>query len=289
MQKILLCTDLDRTLIPNGEPTETPGVRDLFSRFVDSDEVTLAYVSGRNRQLIQKSIIDYGLPVPDFAIANVGANIYHVDDGEWHHWTPWEREITGDWNDLSASDLRAVLDGIAGLRAQEPSKQSTHKVSYYLPLDVDENAVIETVRERLSANGVQARVIWSIDEPNEIGLVDILPVSASKRHAIEFLMQSAFYDADHTVFAGDSGNDLDVLLSPIHAIAVANADDDVRSAIADAKPDNTYIARGGFCGMNGCYGAGILEGIAHFFPEYEPVIASFWNASRSSPIFRAAS
>ena len=28
-----------------------------------------------------------------------------------------------------------------------------------------------------------------------------------------------------------------------------------------------YVATGGFMGMNGNYGAGVLEGIAHFYPE----------------------
>jgi len=207
----------------------------------------------------------------------VGANIYRVDGGEWQHWLPWENEITGDWNDLSAADLRALLDGIggtAGMRPQEPAKQSTHKVSYYLPMDADENAMTLAVQERLEAAGVEARVIWSIDEPNGVGLLDILPVSASKRHAIEFLMRSGLSDAEHTVFAGDSGNDLDVLLSPIRSIAVANADDDVTAALHDSRPPNTYRAQGNFCGMNGNYAAGILEGVAHFFPQYAPVIAS---------------
>ena len=277
MPKILLCTDLDRTLIPNGEQRESPGVRDVFAKFVERDEVALAYVSGRNRPLIQKSIADFGLPVPDFTVANVGANIYNIEDGEWHHWQPWENEITGDWNDLSAADLRALLNGLQGLdglRPQEPSKQSTHKVSYYLPMDADEAAVTVAVQERLEAEGVEARVIWSIDEPNETGLLDILPISASIRHAIEFLMRSNLCDADHTVFAGDSGNDLDVLLSPIRAVAVANADDDVRAALRENNPENTYVARGGFCGMNGNYAAGILEGVAHFFPQYIPIIAA---------------
>ena len=44
MRKILLCTDLDRTLIPNGPHVESPGVRDMFAAFVARDDVQLAYV-----------------------------------------------------------------------------------------------------------------------------------------------------------------------------------------------------------------------------------------------------
>ena len=56
MNRLLLCTDLDRTLIPNGKQPESPGVRALFSRFVNRDEVKLAYVSGRHHALIEQAI-----------------------------------------------------------------------------------------------------------------------------------------------------------------------------------------------------------------------------------------
>ncbi len=272
MRKILLCTDLDRTLIPNGPQRESPGVRDIFSRFVDRSDITLAYVTGRHRELIQHSMHDYRLPTPDFAIADVGTTIYHIEDGAWHHWQPWDDEIADDWNGLAAADLHELLADLAMLRLQEPEKQNTHKLSYYVDLDADERDVVAAARARLAARDIRAKVIWSIDEQRQVGLLDILPLSASKRHAIEFLMDSGFYDSDHTVFAGDSGNDLDVLLSPIHSIVVANADAEVHAAIDRSTPENTYVATGDFRGLNGCYAAGILEGVAHFCPEFRPVI-----------------
>ena len=79
-------------------------------------------------------------------------------------------------------------------------------------------------------------------------------------------------DRESTLFAGDSGNDLDVLASPIPAVLVANATAEVRAAAHDqAEAHGTtsrlYIARGDFADMNGNYAAGILEGLAHFWPE----------------------
>jgi hypothetical protein len=54
---------------------------------------------------------------------------------------------------------------------------------------------------------------------------------------------------------------------------VANASDEVRqTAIAGSarsgNGDRLYCARGDFDGMNGNYAAGILEGIAHFHPDW---------------------
>jgi hypothetical protein len=76
----------------------------------------------------------------------------------------------------------------------------------------------------------------------------------------------------YTLFAGDSGNDLDVLASALPAVLVANATDSVREqalkrACAQGNARRLYLAKGGFAGMNGHYAAGILEGLAHFIPE----------------------
>jgi len=85
-------------------------------------------------------------------------------------------------------------------------------------------------------------------------------------------MQMREFSYSDTVFCGDSGNDIEVLSSPIPAVLVANSQPDVRQlahrlAKASGHPDRLYIALGGFMGMNGNYSAGILEGVAHFHPE----------------------
>lgn len=74
------------------------------------------------------------------------------------------------------------------------------------------------------------------------------------------------------VFAGDSGNDLDVLTSGMQSILVGNAAADVRRTATHrlteiGRIDRLYLATGDFHGMNGNYAAGVLEGVAHFFPE----------------------
>ena len=84
-------------------------------------------------------------------------------------------------------------------------------------------------------------------------------------------MADKAFEESNTVFAGDSGNDLDVLVSGLQAILVNNAAEDVRQTAIhrlteDGHSDWLYLARGGFAGMNGNYAAGVLEGLVHFFP-----------------------
>lgn len=269
MKNLLICTDLDRTLIPNGRQPEAEGARGCFSRVVANKKISLAYVSGRHLQLIEQAIEQYQLPVPDYAIADVGSTIYRSGADGWRVWQAWSDEIGDDWQGQDSQTLYSMLSDIDALRLQEPEKQNIHKLSFYLLLMENRDAVMALIQSRLQAESIQANVIWSVDEQADIGLIDILPASANKLHAIRFLMQHDGVGEAATIFAGDSGNDLDVLLSSIPSVLVANADDEVRQAARTAPSSSLYLARGGFLGMNGNYSAGILEGIAHFHPEFE--------------------
>ena len=270
--QLLLCTDLDRTVLPNGSQPESDKARNRFATLAARPEVTLVYVTGRDRQLVRKAITNYCLPQPDYVIGDVGTTIYAVDDGNWQLWPEWQREIAPDWAGLEHRDISSLLLDLVDLQAQEPAKQNLHKASFYVPLYADTEALSHDIRLRLDAAGIKASLVWSIDEPRATGLLDVLPASASKKHAVSFLMQCNGFTLADTVFAGDSGNDLPVLVSEIPAVLVANASTEVRQeafdqAAAQGHADALYIARGGFMGMNGNYTAGVLEGVIHYKPE----------------------
>ena len=271
--KLLICTDLDRTLIPNGPQPESPMARQYFLKFAERPEVVLAYVSGRHRKLVKKAIFNYILPKPDFVIGDVGTTIYHVGESQdWQRQLEWEDRIAIDWGGKSHADLKSILNDITVLRLQEPSKQNNFKLSYYVPLYANREALDDLIGHRFNHAGVKASLAWSVDEPAGVGLLDILPAHASKFHAIMALMKVHGFDYSNTIFCGDSGNDIEVLVSPIPAVLVGNSQPDVRElAILLAREnrltDQLYIAKGDFAGMNGNYSAGMLEGIAHYHPQ----------------------
>jgi sucrose-6F-phosphate phosphohydrolase len=269
MKRFLLCTDLDRTLIPNGVQPASPEAKERFVRLVSREEIALVYVTGRHRALIERAIAEFGLPLPDFAIADVGTTIYHVDASGWTHSDEWDAQIAPDWRGLTHDELYRLLSVFPALRLQEKEKQNRHKLSFYVPLETDAQALISEMDARLRYSEISANLIWSIDETKEIGLLDVLPSSANKLHAIRFLMQQQGYTLENTLFAGDSGNDLDVLMSDIRSVLVANADAETKQRAAKASADALYVAKGGYLGMNGNYSAGILEGAAHYWPEVD--------------------
>ena len=270
-EALLLCSDLDRTLIPNGPAPESDGARDRFATLVARPEVTLAYVTGRDRSLVARSMREFRLPWPKFVIGDVGTAIYSTTDGDWRLWESWRSSLARVWSDEIRHALVDLLADVSALRLQETSKQSEFKISYYLDSELTAEPLLTSIRRRIEEARLPVRSVFSQDDEGT-GLLDLLPIGAGKRSAIEFLLRQAGFDVERTVFAGDSGNDVEVLASPIRGVLVANAAEDVRRRVLEAASshdlmDRLYLARGDFLGMNGNYSAGILEGLAHFFPE----------------------
>jgi sucrose-6F-phosphate phosphohydrolase len=271
-ERILLCTDLDRTLLPNGEQPESPHARDRFHQLTARPEISTAYVTGRHRELVIAAIEEYQLPLPDYVIGDVGTSIYSIENNQWLIWNNWHNEIGISWHGLTHDALAALFTDIQSLRLQAPDKQNIYKLSYYADPENNIKILLTQIQQRLDEKQIAASLVWSIDETTNTGLLDILPAAATKRHAVEFLMTEAGFTLENTLYAGDSGNDLPVLTSPIHSILVANATNEVREqalqmATAQGTQDALYLARGTLLGMNGNYSAGILEGCVHYIPE----------------------
>lgn len=287
-KNLFICTDLDRTLLPNGAEPESPDAPKLFKNLAQQPWVTLAYVSGRDAMLVQDAIHQYGLPWPDYVISDVGASLYQAvssshdsADQEWERNKAWEAIISVDWNGKSNQELRVQLQSLSALRLQEESRQARYKISYYIesasePGGADrQNRLEQEIRHRLEEVGVRANLIWSYDDMEHVGLLDILPASASKLHAIESLMKQLDFSTSNTVFCGDSGNDMEVLTSCIPSVLVANSHPEVRQLALEGAEQNgsahaLYIASGecmDITDMNGNYSAGMIEGIVHYHPD----------------------
>ncbi len=274
MKTILLCSDLDRTLIPNGDAPESPKARHAFRHLAAHPKIRLAYVSGRDKKLVQDAIKAFDLPEPDFVIGDVGTSLYHIVGGRWLPSEAWQDEIGRDWkihDRDSIADLLAALDGNL-LKPQPEEKQGRYKISFFTPPDVHWQPLKAKITDIFDEQGIWANLIWSRDDETNQGLLDILPPRANKQQSIRFLLDSENIDPSHTVFAGDSGNDMDALTSGLNAILVKNADDDVIETAKDqlfrkGKADMLYVATGMWGEMNGNYAAGVVEGMIHFFPE----------------------
>ena len=278
LQNILICSDLDRTIIPNGYQEESANARPVFRQLAEHPNIYLAYVSGRDKKLILDAIEEFYLPMPDYAIGDVGTTLYRVINGNWQLSEDWSDEIGQDWRGWGWAKLSESFGDMEEIRLQEPEKQQRYKVSFYTDQNVDYQQLLKKICTVLAKKGVRASIIWSVDETSAIGLLDIIPARANKLHAIQFLMQQERFSEDRMVFAGDSGNDLDVLTSGLQAILVKNAMDEVRKEALETlsgkhMTNRLYLPKGNFYGMNGNYAAGLIEGLVHFVPETRALIA----------------
>lgn len=280
MKKILLATDLDRTVIPNGDEPESPQARELFTGFADSPDTIVLYVTGRNKTLIKEAIEEYDLPLPDYAIGDVGSTIYEVGgERKWKSLPAWEEAIAPDWKERSWKEIKEIFDRVEGIKLQDdsPDFQNKFKVSYYTDVKVDRARILSEMKELAKIHGLKIAFIFSVDERKRVGLLDVLPESATKLHAIKFMRELLDIPEERTVFCGDSGNDIPALTSGLNAVMVNNTRpeviDEVMSAVTKSGIDNKiYTAKGNFLGMNGNYSAGVLEGVCYYVPEAKDLI-----------------
>lgn len=270
--KLLLCTEMDKTVIPSGRQLEHPDARERFREFCSQPNVNLVYVSGWPINLVMRAIVEYNLPSPHFAITDMGTKIYQCHDGTWSELRSWQQSIAAAWGGKSHDDLQQALDSCQELQLQESSKQNDFKLSYSLPLNVAPKQILSWVEQQLAKEKVEFELIWSVDEIERIGQLDILPQGANKKDAIEFLRHLLDIEFDQVFFAGDSGSDLPVLASPIKSVLVANAEPEVRkqaielSAAYDCS-DSLYIAKSEKSPFEGNYAAGVMQGVSYFYPD----------------------
>lgn len=269
---LLLCTDMDRTVIPNGAAPEAANARQRFHAFCEQEHVILMYVTGRHLALMQNAIEQYQLPEPDYVVTDVGTQIYHRANNAWVTVDEWQTEMHQAWHTLGAKDIMSWLTQIEGLTLQEEEKQNTYKVSYYADLTLgEEGRYRQQIEKHLLRLDLPYNMIWSIDEEKNCGLVDLLPSNASKLHALAFMQSYLNIEHDRIVFAGDSGNDLPVLTSHFQSVLVANATDELKAqALQQAKEngfEQAFYQAENRQGHEGNYAAGVLQGVRHYLPD----------------------
>lgn len=294
----LLCTDLDRTLLPNGDQRESPLARPILWQLMRTYTMLLAYVSGRDLSRVLQAIEDYDLPTPDVIVADVGTTVYLRQEGEWTACKQWESAIAEDWRGLDTEAVKTRLLEIADLQHQEPDRQASFKRSYYLPENIDQEHLRESVEQRLHADGIRASLVFSDDPQRNVGLLDVLPARATKRDAVNYVKRLLKLDGEQVLYAGDSGNDVSAIAGPTPGVLVANADATTQSKVrrhvdVHGTQRSTCFARGGVPvelsePLNGNYAAGIVEGLIHFRPGYRTHLEDpdWLEVARSSPADR---
>ncbi len=264
---MILATDLDRTLIPNGEDEYDNSLPLLFDS-LENAKFKLVYVSGRNLDLLNDAVKEYGIKLPDYFIGEVGTVIYRKKGESMVRSDEWSENISKENPNWDRKEIVPEIGMDDILELQEGWKQNDHKISYYLRDQSLKNEVMKKIRLAVYKNGTNAQVIWSVDPLQNTGLIDVLPESATKLTALEFIREKLGEDKEDVVYCGDSGNDILPLTSGYMAIVVRNAPESVKDMVMEIAKQkelgkNIYIAVGNDK-FNGNYSSGIIEGLMKF-------------------------
>jgi sucrose-6F-phosphate phosphohydrolase len=262
----ILATDLDRTLLPNGKWEGDSGAIELFNQLTEKHDVLVIYVTGRNLQLTEGAIKEYGVRYPHVLVGDVGTTIRKFADGDWSFDEGWIAHVKRASPRWDAGEIRDALAGVDGLREQESVHQNQLKQSYYV--EHDRRADILRRVEELVKDKFDEVLVYSFDSANGNGLLDCLPDSATKQTGLEYVCEEYGSPIGDAVFCGDSGNDIFPLTAGFSGVLVRNADEqlvqDVKAAMAENPDLKVYFAKGDFKGLNGYYTSGVIEGAYYY-------------------------
>ena len=258
----ILATDLDGTLIPlEGNRRNREDLQVLTTQ-LRLRNVTLVFVTGRHLDSVSAAIDEFRLPQPDWIICDVGTSLFRrAHTGTWEpvdaYWQHQDEIVRA----LPISALREQLKPIEGLRLQEQEKQGRFKLSFYANA-ANLDSLVHQIQQELDHSAAPYSIVHSVDPFNGDGLIDLLPATVSKAHALSWWVNHTGRNPEDIVFAGDSGNDLAALTAGYRAILVGNADRELAQQVQAAHSqagwaDRLYLAHGQAT-------SGVLEGCRNF-------------------------
>lgn len=237
----LLSSDLDGTLL--GDRNATQRFRAYWEAQNPVSRPLLVYNSGRLIDDIEALLDVSDLPHPDFIIGGVGTMIGgRLDDDRRRRFratlgAPFDRQ-----------GLLRIMRQVDGIQLQDDAYQHAYKLSWHLH-DADDDRIAE-LEGNLARAGIPARLVYSSSRD-----LDVLPRTASKGAALQWLCRELEIKLSEVAVAGDTGNDRDMFLLPsVHGIVVGNALAELR-ILAEREPRH-YQAQ------NAC-ADGVIEGLRH--------------------------
>ena len=262
----IVATDLDRTLLPNGSWEGDSEAIPLFNDLTRKYGVLVVYVTGRNLNLTENAIKEYGVRHPDVLIGDVGTSIREYENGAWKFDEGWIAHVHKASPRWDAAKIKDAVAEVAGMREQESEHLNQFKQSYYVEHE-RKDEVLQRVDELVKGKFDEV-AIYSFDSVDGKGLLDFLPDSATKQTALEYVAEEFGAEKDKVVFCGDSGNDIFPLTAGFSGVLVRNADDQLVHNVKKAMEKNpslkVYFAKGNFMGLNGYYTSGVIEGAYHY-------------------------
>jgi sucrose-phosphate synthase len=232
-------SDLDQNLVGN------PAALKIFTEVIKENRkcVTFGIATGRRIDSALALIKKYRIPTPDLLISSLGTRIHYGQSLTEDDY--WADHIDFDW---SGQRIRRLLSKLPGLKPQPKVDQTPFKISYYYDPEIAPG--IEDIISHLHQHEITANVMLSFGQ-----YIDIIPSRASKGQALRYVSQRLDIPLEHTLVAGGSGADEDMMRGNTLAVVVGNRHNEELSQLVDQE--RIY-----FAGQD--HALGILEAIEHY-------------------------
>jgi alpha-amylase len=188
--------------------------------------------------------------------------VYHSSSKGFERDGDYERLMEEARGGLDVREVRHQLEGVPNLFLQPDDRQTSSKLSFFIPPEEDHQEVLRAVEDKLGGLEESFQAVYSIGAPHGRGLLDLLPVGVAKDFAVRYLRDHTGVDPERLVYAGDSGNDLAAMLTGFNVIVVGNATPGLRTELVTRGRelgilDKLFFAEAHFV-------AGVMEGCRHF-------------------------
>lgn len=264
----LIASDMDRTLLPNGNHRVSKGAMNKLKKELKKNKVKVIFVTGRYESLIKDGIDRYNTPKPEYIISLLGTVVYNYKKGQFIKDKQWENILAKDWKKYKRQDIENLLSDIKELKVQPAITLNDYKQSYYYNPKINIKKLINKIKARLKNKGIKAEIIDSIDVNRNTGLLDIVPQSGTKLSALNYVIKKMKIKKSDVLYAGDSGNDLLPLASGVFGVLVKNASQKTKDKLikiaTEKKLNNKIHIAKGSKKLNGNYASGIIEAAYKF-------------------------
>lgn len=257
----VLATDLDGTFLPLPDNAGNLDALEAFRFARAQHRLGLVFATGRHFESVLDALHQFDLPIPDWIICDVGTSILRANGPTFERYAPFEHRLADQTRGTHRAEVESLLAPLDGLSLQDPEHQQRFKISYLSPPALAES-LAALANQRLQDACLPFACLASLDPFHGTGLLDVLPVGASKAAALVWLSTHANFSPDEIVFAGDSGNDLPALTCGFRAILVANATPDLANRAQRDLADRGLSERLFLASLPAT--SGVLQGCRHF-------------------------
>jgi sucrose-phosphate synthase len=190
------------------------GDRESLAQFLQTMQarrksLIFGIATGRRLDDALATLRQFNIPQPDVLITGQGTEIHYAPDLTKD--AVWERHINHLWNPQA---VRSILNGVPGLKIQPKSFQGAFKISYYIDPAVTD---AHEIKQLLLRNEQAVNAVFSFGQ-----FLDILPVRASKGLALRWCAEQLGFPLEHTLVAGVTGADADMLRGNTLGVVVDN-------------------------------------------------------------------